>query len=237
MKTDQSLRLENAAVLIAWAGLIGWLTANGAYVNFLRPGLWILLLWTFLILGLFSWAMLRQISLRNKEHLEFSSYVKLGTLILPLFFILMAQEQSLGSYALLKKGGIASFSDMQSAASGSAPLPHDGKASILQIVENLEEWKGEHIITEGMVYHDDNVPFQHFVLYRFLMLCCAADAMPLGLFVETANAEALEQDTWVRVQGRLSIQTIGGMDSAHIKAKHISRVDAPSDRYLYPRLW
>ncbi len=237
MNRYHGFRLESAGVLFMWAGLIGWLIGSGSYESILRPGFWVLMLWALLILGLFSWAMLRQVSLSIKERQEFSAYVKLGTLIVPIFFILMAQEQSLGSYAFEKKGGPASLAAVQPAVKDPTLLPDDGKASILQIIENLDDWKGELITTEGMVYRNEDLPDQHFVLYRFLMVCCAADAVPLGLLVETDNAGAFEQDTWVSVRGLLSIQAMGGVDSPHIKAERISPLDAPPNRYLYPRFY
>jgi putative membrane protein len=229
--------LESAAVLFIWAVLIGWLTASGSYEKFLRPELWVLMLWALLILVLFSWAMLRQMSPSIKERQEFPTYVKLGTLIVPLFFILMAQQQSLGSYAFEKKGGPGSFSDMKSALKGPALPPNDGNVSILQIIDNLDDWKGERITTEGMVYRSEDLPDQTFVLYRFLMVCCAADAVPLGLFIETDNAGTFEPDTWVSVRGLLSIQAMGGVDSPYIKAEQISLADAPVNKYLYPRYY
>jgi uncharacterized membrane protein YcgQ (UPF0703/DUF1980 family) len=66
------------------------------------------------------------------------------------------------------------------------------------------------------------------------MVCCAADALPLSVLVETDNPEEFEQDRWVRVEGTLSLKSMGDLVSPHIKADRISLVAPPKNKYLYP---
>jgi uncharacterized repeat protein (TIGR03943 family) len=192
------------------------------------------MLWAVAILGLFSLAMIRRISLHEKATQGAAAYVRLGTLIFPLFFILMAQDQSLDSYALENRGAAQAFPNIRRAVKGPAPLPEDGKVTILQIMESIDDWKGKWVVTEGMVYRDESVPDKHLVIFRFLMVCCAADALPLCVLVETDNPREFEQDRWVRVEGTLSLKGMGDLVSPHIKADRISLVAPPENKYLYP---
>jgi uncharacterized repeat protein (TIGR03943 family) len=229
-----SLRLELAAVYLAWTVSIGYLLFSGRYQVFLRVGFWAVMLWALIILGLYSLATIRDISLREKSTQEASAYVRLGTVILPLFFILMAQEQSLDSYAFENRSVSRAYQNLGRAVKGPMPLPDDGKVTILQVMENIDDWKGRRVITEGMVYRDEKLPDKHLVVFRFLMVCCAADALPLSVLVETDNPEEFEQDWWVRVEGTLSLKSMGDLVSPHIKADRISLVAPPGNKYLYP---
>jgi uncharacterized repeat protein (TIGR03943 family) len=116
-------------------------------------------------------------------------------------------------------------------------LPDDGKVTILQIMENIDYWKGKRVITEGMIYRGEKLPDKHLVIYRFLMVCCAADALPLNILVETDNPKEFEQDQWVCVEGILSLKNIEGLDSPHIKADRITLVTPPGNKYLCPRFY
>jgi uncharacterized repeat protein (TIGR03943 family) len=126
---------------------------------------------------------------------------------------------------------------MQMDTLGPAPLPDNGKVNILQIMENIDYWKGKRVVAEGMVYRDESVPDKHLVIYRFLMVCCAADALPLSLLIETNNPEEFEQDHWVRVEGILSLKSMGDLVSPHIKAERINLIASPKNKYLYRRFY
>ena len=230
-----SLRLETASVYLTWTASIGWLLFSGRYQVFLRVGFWALMLCAFAILGLFSLAMIRRISLHEKATQGAAAYVRLGTLILPLLYILMAQNQSLDSHAFQNRSSSQPFQSTRSAATSPARLPDNGMVTILQIMENIDHWKGKRVVTEGMVYRDESVPDKHLVIYRFLMVCCAADAMPLSVLVETDNPEEFEQDQWVSVEGVLSLKSTGDIVSPHIKADQITLIAPPRNKYLYPR--
>ena len=95
-----SLRIEMVAVYLTWAASIGWLLFSERYHVFLRVSFGILLIWALVLLGLFSFAMIRGISRSRNVSRGIASHVRLATLILPLFFILAAQDQPLGSYAV-----------------------------------------------------------------------------------------------------------------------------------------
>lgn len=261
----KTLNLETAAIYLAWISMITWLLMSGKYQIFIRQSFWALMIWAIAILGLFFFSIIRRVSMRNNPVPKAATFIRLGTVIIPIFYILMAQEKSLGSYAfqmrstmqgLQKSQSIGEaqgtsaensngvtrstaqdFQNLQSAVKGAAPLPSDGKVTILQIMENIDNWKGKKVIAEGMVYRDDKVPGRHIVVYRFLMTCCVADASPLSMLVETDNADQFKEDQWVRVEGVLSLKKAEGLDTPHIKAEQITPINTPEDTYLYPSFY
>jgi uncharacterized membrane protein YcgQ (UPF0703/DUF1980 family) len=82
-----------------------------------------------------------------------------------------------------------------------------------------------------------SVSYKHLVIYRFLMVCCAADALPLSVLVEKDNPEEFEQDRWVSVEGILRLKSMGDLVSPHIKVDRITLVAPPGNKYLYPRFY
>ncbi len=60
---------------------------------------------------------------------------------------------------------------------------------------------------DGFVIHPEDAPAGSFVLARFLISCCAADAYPVGLPVIWAEATELTPDSWQRVIGRMQVQS------------------------------
>lgn len=229
--------LETTALCMVWLASILWLLVSGEYQVFLRPGFWALLIWAIVIMCLFAFSAARRISMGERPTYAPSLYIRLGTLILPLFFIIVAHEQSLGSYAFEKRAALQSYQTLQSAVRGAMPLPADNRVDILQIMENIDAWKGQRVVAEGMVYRNEKIPDRHIVVYRFLMTCCAADASPLSILVETDNPDDFEEDEWVSVEGLLSIETFDGLDTPHINADSIIPIDPPKDKYLYPSFY
>ena len=89
----------------------------------------------------------------------------------------------------------------------------------------------------GFVYLDDAVDEVQFTLTRFVVGCCAADAMAVGLPVSLAaglssEGELLEEGQWVRVVGQFA--TRGGSDIPILVAEQLEAVPEPNQPYLYP---
>lgn len=88
----------------------------------------------------------------------------------------------------------------------------------------------------GFVYLDDASEEVQFTLTRFVVGCCAADAMAVGLPVSlTAGLPSegeLEEGQWVRVVGQFTTQ--GGNDIPVLMAEQLETVPEPNQPYLYP---
>ena len=88
----------------------------------------------------------------------------------------------------------------------------------------------------GFVYLDDAADEVQFTLTRFVVGCCAADAMAVGLPVSLAaglsSEGELEAGQWVRVVGQFA--TRGGSDIPVLVAEQLEAVPEPNQPYLYP---
>lgn len=68
------------------------------------------------------------------------------------------------------------------------------------------------------------------LLYRYMISCCVADAMPLSVVLTGADVAGLKQQGWVRVRGRLSPGPDGA--SLAIAVESIEPIKAPGHPYL-----
>ncbi|MEN9201752.1 MAG: TIGR03943 family protein [Thermostichus sp. DG_1_6_bins_120] len=71
----------------------------------------------------------------------------------------------------------------------------------------------------------------HFVIARFLVSCCAADAYPVGLPVQWPGAEDLAADSWLRLEGRMAVEQRNGTSQLVIVAEQIEPLPMPTNPY------
>jgi uncharacterized repeat protein (TIGR03943 family) len=93
---------------------------------------------------------------------------------------------------------------------------------------------GEQINLTGFVYRDSQLDESRFVLSRFVISCCAADAYAVGITVEWPGALDLLNDEWVEVQGTISIIGSGENKALEIKAESVDPISQPKQPYLFP---
>ncbi len=226
-------RVEMALIFLVWAGVLAWLILGGRYQYLIRPEFWILLLCGFGILFAFIVALFFHIHKVGREYLNFIIWVRMGVLLLPLFYLILAQDITLGSYAFKNRSTGTSFPKGLFRPKTSKVLPGDGKLTTLEILQYFHEFKGKRITTEGIVYRDEIVPENHFLVFRFLIVCCVADALPAGALVAHKEAESFKQDSWVRVEGILGLKIVEGLYFPLIEADNVTPIDPPGMPYLF----
>ncbi|HZG78800.1 MAG TPA: TIGR03943 family protein [Paenibacillus sp.] len=98
----------------------------------------------------------------------------------------------------------------------------------------MHRFAGKTIQVEGFVYRPEGIAPNEFVVARMAMDCCSADATPYGFLVESANAPAFAEDTWVRVTGKIGTVEWDGFDIVKIEADSAEAIDSPDTPYVYP---
>lgn len=96
------------------------------------------------------------------------------------------------------------------------------------------QFNGTSVDVVGFVYHEPIHPADGFMLARFTMSCCVADAFPIGMPIIAAGAEEYAAGEWLRVQGQLKASAFGGDFLPVVLADAIEVVDEPRQPYLYP---
>jgi uncharacterized repeat protein (TIGR03943 family) len=96
------------------------------------------------------------------------------------------------------------------------------------------EYAGQAADVIGFVYHDDRLAQGQFLVSRFAVTCCSADATAIGMLVSWPEAEALEINTWVRVRGPVAVGTFAGRPIPLVAAEALEGVEPPAQPYLFP---
>jgi uncharacterized repeat protein (TIGR03943 family) len=93
---------------------------------------------------------------------------------------------------------------------------------------------GEEVEVIGFVYRDDRFGPEQFMVSRFVLSCCAADASPLGLVVQWPDGGSFADDEWVTVKGHLEPAQFAGEEMPIIIANTVTVTEIPDQPYLYP---
>jgi putative membrane protein len=99
---------------------------------------------------------------------------------------------------------------------------------------DLAPYLGQTAKVTGFVYHDPRLPANQFIVSRFVITCCAADASAIGMIVTWNESSALKESDWVEVKGPVQSSQLGGQPIPLIAASLVQSVQQPGQPYLYP---
>ena len=227
-----------AIVYVIWLNAYYWLLKGGRYKAFIQPKFWPLLILALLLLLAFIAAFISQFSLKARISLKWDAWAKAAILMMPVFFLLTIYGRSLGTDAFSKRalnpGQIVLKGDSNQLKLPSGPSA-DRATSLLSLLADAEKFDGKRVTAEGMVYRSVKSGDNTFMLFRFAVVCCAADALPLSVTVKHTATEALNNDTWVRVNGIFTIETSNGKQVTSIAADRVQSIPPPppEKRYLF----
>ena len=227
-----------AIVYVLWLNAYYWLLKGGRYQAFIQPKLWPLLILALLLLAAFTAAFISRFSVEARANLKFDAVIKAAVLIVPVFFLWSVYGRSLGTDAFAKKAlnpgqiitkGESIPVESPAGASGNQAI------SLLELLSDAEKFEGKRVTTEGMVYRSKQTGENAFMLFRFAVVCCAADALPLAVTVKNDAAGTFGNDSWVKVEGLFKLETVNGRQVAGIAADMIQPlpIPPPEKRYLF----
>ncbi|HXF61066.1 MAG TPA: TIGR03943 family protein [Caldilineaceae bacterium] len=94
---------------------------------------------------------------------------------------------------------------------------------------------GQEAKVVGFVYRNpERYGEDHFLLTRFVVSCCVADAAVVGLVVRWPETAMLQDDQWVEVSGVFAPSQLEGWEAPVLAAKTVTPVATPTQPYLYP---
>ena len=177
----------------------------------------------------------------DHDHSHASSWSGFLLISLPIILGLLVPPRPLGVAALQNRElSIGGLDSVLPAAVGSSLVQESSERTILDWVlafhqgERPAETDTADVV--GFVYLDDTADGAEFTLTRFVVGCCAADAMAVGLPVSVAaglpSEGALEEGEWVRVVGQFAAST--GNSIPVLVAERLEVVPEPNQPYLYP---
>ncbi len=177
----------------------------------------------------------------DHDHSHDLSWLALGILAIPVLLGVMVQPKPLGAAALGNREINTGLLTSAQAPSGSqlSVIPTAGERNILDWLYLFRDrgeavaFDGEPVHVIGFVYRDDRFAADEFMVSRFTVSCCVADAAPIGLIVRWPDAPELVADQWVEVTGTFLAGTFNGNEIPLLIADEVVITDPPTQPYLY----
>ena len=105
---------------------------------------------------------------------------------------------------------------------------------IFNSTNDLSPYVGQMARVTGFVYHDPRLPANQFIVSRFVITCCTADASAIGMIVNRNQSAGLTESSWVEVKGPVQASKLGGQPIPLIEASDVQSTPQPDQPYLYP---
>jgi uncharacterized repeat protein (TIGR03943 family) len=227
-------RIGGGLVLGAWASLFWFLLVSGRDDLYLSTRTsWVVPVGAVLLTAA-SLGRLASARVRAPEQLGVREAWVLGAMVLPVVLVLALPAATLGSFSASKR---ASF-----AASGVATPLGDigtGQLTLIDVAAAqttkqgeiaLAKRAGEQVDFVGFVTRYADTPADEFLLSRYIVTCCVADATIALVRVVNVPPGAFATNQWVEVRG--TIYPLGR--EVIVNASQITDVPRPSRPYLTP---
>ena len=217
-------------VVALWIACLLFLIISGNISLFINKSYLFLPVIGAIILGLILVARLT----KKREGKEENPWIFI-IIVIPLVFALGVRPGNLGEFAASRKGLVTSgvaineksrdklIRDLEEARS----YQHVSLKEILSLKES--NLNGLKLKTEGLVMEKKNDTTKHYYLVRFLMTCCAADALPLAVEIKNSDGFETSAGHWMEIWGILHSDPEGFF----IEAEKILPLPEPQDPYLY----
>ena len=167
------------------------------------------------------------------------SRIQLFIFLVVLLFGFLIPETSLGASAAESRG-----------VSSSIPLTRGGSIpetlAINPTSRSVLEWLwaysqtddpnsliGQPVDVDGFIFVNAQLPDGYFMVGRFIITCCVADATAIGIAV-LPEGDLDVPSGWVNVQGTMTLTDFNGAEALLIEADQIIPIDVPDQPYLYP---
>ena len=225
-------RIAAAGVLAAWAALFWFvMLADRTYLYLSSRTGWVVPVGAAIVtLALIG----RLISLRAREPEPFSLKEAAGYLVLvvPVLVVFVLPPTSLTSFAANRRSSISGAGFVSGTGDVST-----GDLSLLDLAgamrsdegrQALGDRAGDEVRFTGFVAREPGLAADEFILTRFVVSCCVADALSVQIRVVGVPPGEFKDDQWVRVTGRLYPLT----EEAIVDVTEIVPVERPERPYL-----
>jgi uncharacterized repeat protein (TIGR03943 family) len=226
-------RVLGAVVIASWAALFGWLLITGRTALYLSSRTaWVVPLGA-AILGVALLGRLGSLRTSRVERVTPGAAAGAVVVVLPVVIVLALPPASLGSYAASRRSSLVGASGFGSSTEEIA----EGRITLIDVAGGLRSRQamkalvaraGAEVGFVGFVNRSSGMPADEFLLTRFLISCCAADALSVQVRVVGAPPGRFGRDDWVRVRGRL--YPLGR--EVLVSASDVVRVERPRHPYL-----
>jgi uncharacterized repeat protein (TIGR03943 family) len=216
---------------IASGNLTNYINERFAWLSYVAAGL-------FLLLGAANTVDLwlhRDYALLDRSHAPIT-WTVIAIVAIPLVLGTLVPSRPLGSAAAQGGVSLSAASITKATSFTTDPL----KWNVLDwlrafnMTDDVNSFNGKQADVVGFVYREATFPDNQFMVTRFTVSCCVADASALGLPVVSDKASQFPADTWVEIKGTLKVDKFKGDNWPILQAVSIEKIAQPEHPYLYP---
>ena len=232
-----TVKIFKILILGMWASFfILLITIGQKYLAYLlNPNLWWLVICAALIFLVFLAVNCARATSNRLEVSLLRQFPSLLILLIPLLFFFQFKDARFDNETF-KKRSISTeegFRQSERVVSEQKTEENSTDTSLIELNFNNEKYLGKEVEAICQTFADDRLPEGIVMCYRYLMTCCAADAMPIFVFIEHAENVVIENDKWIRVKGVLSMKKNSGVEVPLISLDSLEYVEEPSFPYLF----
>jgi uncharacterized repeat protein (TIGR03943 family) len=236
---DRSYTALGTGVLALWMGL------TDAMLKYLRPSMrpWVVSAGVGLaVIGLYGIVRARQLAAEPDDHEEHASSTRRSRiawlLVVPVVAIILFGPQAMGEFAVARSPHLPSYAfDIAAYAAGTGQRAPTLKMS--DLLEGIEQrtnrdYLATHDVTlTGFVSFRSVSGRDSFVLTRYLISCCAADAQALSVTIVGAGPLP-QKGQWLNVVARLQSTGATSLSSKYgptLRFESMKQISAPAAPY------
>ena len=233
-------RYGRPLLYLAWFAALTGLLPGGAYEAFLRPEFGVLLgAAAVVLLGFLATDMGRPPA---PPRPIFGETIRVLILAMPLAYLAIGRGVALDSGAFENRwtgpaGAAGATAPGEPPAAPAAPEAAAREADLVGLCWNSDAYEGQTVAVEGMLRHEPDVAARYggngWLLYRFVISCCAADAQPAAVMLTGAMATNWSNDAWVRATGRFTLRPDEPRPVPILELGALAPMDKPRNPYLY----
>ncbi|WOD39335.1 TIGR03943 family putative permease subunit [Nodosilinea sp. E11] len=243
--------LVDAVMLILWGLMLLRFTVTGKLYLLLHPDyMWLAHLAMVLLLAMGTarsvqiWSSYRQgrgQTLRSQEHIALlPRQLSVGLLIAIAVFGLIYTPRPFASETAFQRGITDVLGQTRSRPQRFSLGGDSEERTIVDWVRTLnvypepDAYAGQAVRVSGFVTHIPGWPDNYFMISRFVLTCCAADAYPVGLpVVLPEGTPRPAPDTWLEIAGTVQTNTLDGKRQLTIGSPTLTEIPEPRTPYEY----
>jgi len=249
---DKLARLLTAGACLAWLGAFLWLLTGSRYTVFLAPSYGVLLAGGAGILA----ALLAAVAFCGRTGCcaaaRGTPWLPLAVCLVPVAFLAANPRPLPSAYSFALRAGyerlwrshlvlgltgrrLSPTAAVPQPATRPASAPSDEPPEEVTLRELLLDYPGNvgrTVTVVAAVHRGDGVPAGRIVLFRFVITCCAADAVPAAVMADPAGCGVPPGESWVRLRGVVSKARHRGLDLPLLQARDIQVISPPHNPYI-----
>ena len=176
----------------------------------------------------------------HHEHSHSISVYGLLFLLIPVLIGILIPARPLDAAAATTRGVNVSAPIVSSAAQAQSFESVADQRNVLDWIRifnsgtDVTPYIGQTADVIGFVFRDGRLTENQFLVSRFVITCCAADGLAIGMVVNWDQTSTLTENTWVRVKGAVEPYQLEGQPVPLIQADSVEVVQEPEQPYLFP---